>query len=710
MNLRKTKLYKTVVSGSPDAVMKSLWEYLKSGKDVNLRDEETSGTLLHLLVEYGERFCEPDTIQAIYMMVCKDIEIDALDNKGETALHKVMRKKGTYRIMMAIIRCGADTRILNLDGKTAEDVLLQEKPEGWQEMQHWYNKYKPGLWAALDQSNPDRHVVERLLKNWCRLTCVKNGNIVSIKSLVRDDIHKRDLLEMIERYENPNEMALALSAGFGFIVKGWVKADAELLKSVDVNTRDFSYQYAYPEYPETPRPLLASAWESNNFDAVDVLMNMKPDTRVLWTYEGSSKNPPKPVFFQLLCGNTVPKDEKVVMRVLQGSDLSARDYDGNTILHTAVIYDASENIFKNLMSLGADIAARDSKGRTPRDVAVKLNKSVYVVAIDEFIVKLVKDKKFNEVEKLILHNYDHLSDITDSSKRTIVDIAKRSSSRQIYEVINLTTAIHAYIKRIFTAVDDGLIDDAKKLLSCKKYSNVRDKCGRTLLHRCIMKERTEMLMYLLEVCSLHINIGDNLDRTPLHYAYLFMPQKDVIEKLVKAGAMKDRHDPKGRKAADYALDAIGTQTHSALKKDVRDFDLNIYLAERDFDETVKDAIKKGDLKSVKCLISGVQSYNTDLSRFSYLLFDCIDNKDTDIAKYLIGIGFKSEIWKEYTKCDPNDDMCAMMECGHGPTSLKERAMEMKCEDFVSFLERRQMNGTVKSEIQNGDVNILSCGY
>lgn len=41
-------------------------------------------------------------------------------------------------------RCGADTRILNLDGKTAEDVLLQEKPEGWQEMQHWYNKYKPG--------------------------------------------------------------------------------------------------------------------------------------------------------------------------------------------------------------------------------------------------------------------------------------------------------------------------------------------------------------------------------------------------------------------------------------------------------------------------------------------------------------------------------------------------------------------------------------
>lgn len=104
MNLRKTKLYKTVVTGTPDAVMKSLWDYLKSGKDVNMKDEETGGTLLHLLVEYGERFCEPDTIQAIYMMVCKDIEIDAQDTKGDTALHKVMRKKGTYRIMMAIVR------------------------------------------------------------------------------------------------------------------------------------------------------------------------------------------------------------------------------------------------------------------------------------------------------------------------------------------------------------------------------------------------------------------------------------------------------------------------------------------------------------------------------------------------------------------------------------------------------------------------------
>jgi len=104
MNFRKSKLYKSIVNGTPDTVMKSLWEYLKTGKDVNLKDETTGETLLHLLISYGERFSSPQTIQAIYMLVCKDIDIDAQDDKGETGLHKVMRKKGAYRIMMALVR------------------------------------------------------------------------------------------------------------------------------------------------------------------------------------------------------------------------------------------------------------------------------------------------------------------------------------------------------------------------------------------------------------------------------------------------------------------------------------------------------------------------------------------------------------------------------------------------------------------------------
>ena len=80
-----------------------------------------------------------------------------------------------------------------------------------------------GLWQALQGDNPDRKLVEHLLKNWCRVTTVKNGKVTSMKFVVKDDIHKVDLLQMLEKYENTNELALATTAGMGFIVRMWVK-------------------------------------------------------------------------------------------------------------------------------------------------------------------------------------------------------------------------------------------------------------------------------------------------------------------------------------------------------------------------------------------------------------------------------------------------------------------------------------------------------
>uniref|UniRef100_A0A8W8HLX3 Uncharacterized protein n=1 Tax=Magallana gigas TaxID=29159 RepID=A0A8W8HLX3_MAGGI len=700
MNLRKTKLFKTINTGNPKQVMGALWEYLKTGKDVNLRDEETGGNLLHLLVDHGENFADPETVQAIYMLVCKDIEIDAQDKDGETGLHKVMRKPGTYRIMMALIRCGADTRIVNNDGKTAEDILITEKPEGWEEMYHWYKKFKPGLWAALSEENPDRKVVQRLLRQWCRLTCVKNGKVVNIKSLVKDDIHKVDLLRMIEEFENQNEMCLALNAGFGFIVKSWVKQGIELLKDVDSNAMDYSYQHKYPEFPEVPRPILAAAWESNNYDAVDVLLEMEPDTRVLWTDDAESKNPPKPLFFQIICGVTAPRDEKIVHRVLKGADLTARDREGHTILHKIVLHDrpenAAENTLRVAMSYGADLSARDCNGRTPRDLAKKLQKEHYCKCIDEYIIKLVKDRKFEDIERLILHNYDHLLDITDSGNRTLVDIAKKYGTRQIHEVVKLTAAIQAYVKRVFQAVDDGSLEDLKKLLSCKRYANVRDRCGRSLLHRAILKKHKPLISFLLDECAGHVALGDTLDRTPLHYGYLFIPEeKAIIKKMIDKGALVKRRDAFGRLAEDLTVEKCGSQEHRKVQKEIEDFDLNIYLCDSDFEQTFK--------KAIQSLTSGLQAFG-DVSRYSSTLFDCVDHKQTEIAKYLITNGFKTDIYKQYQKCDPSDPMCAMMECGHSMTSLKERAMDKKCDEIVKLIEQVSLG---KIKVQNTQQNGLS---
>jgi hypothetical protein len=104
MNIRKTKLYKTILTGNAPEVLKAMMDFLKSGKDVNCKDEVTGGNLLHLIVEYGDRFCSPQTVSVVYMLACKDIDIDAQDNMGETGLHKVMRVTGAYRILLALLR------------------------------------------------------------------------------------------------------------------------------------------------------------------------------------------------------------------------------------------------------------------------------------------------------------------------------------------------------------------------------------------------------------------------------------------------------------------------------------------------------------------------------------------------------------------------------------------------------------------------------
>lgn len=144
--------------------------------------------------------------------------------------------------------------------------------------------------------------------------------------------------------------------------------------------------------------------------------------------------------FQLFCGLGAPYDEKITQRVLRGSDLTARDSTGQTILHVAVATNQSESNFKCLLNNNVDIAARDCKGRTARDLAEKLNRPKFVRLLDEHIIKLVKEKRFEPLESLILHNYDHILDVTEGT-RTLTEVAKRSSTKQIYEIVRLAAPI-----------------------------------------------------------------------------------------------------------------------------------------------------------------------------------------------------------------------------------------------------------------------------
>lgn len=66
----------------------------------------------------------------------------------------------------------------------------------------------------------------------------------------------------------------------------------------DVNTMDHAYQRHYPECPEVPQPLLAVTWETNSLDAMEMIMDLKPNTSVLYN-EYSDPSQAKPLFFHV---------------------------------------------------------------------------------------------------------------------------------------------------------------------------------------------------------------------------------------------------------------------------------------------------------------------------------------------------------------------------------------------------------------------------
>lgn len=184
--------------------------------------------------------------------------------------------------------------------------------------------------------------------------------------------------------------------------------------------------------------------------------------------------------FQLFCGAGAPYDEKITQRVLRGSDLTARDARGQTILHWAVTTSQSESNVKVLLNNGVDIAARDCQGRTARDLAEKQNKPSYIRLIDNHVIRLVKEKKFDQLERLILQNYDHLLDVTEGNK-TLTEIAKKSSTKNIYEILTFTAPIQVGETGRFTCFWSVLPNMYNKTSVLNNYAFTRNRFYSILL-------------------------------------------------------------------------------------------------------------------------------------------------------------------------------------------------------------------------------------
>lgn len=62
-------------------------------------------TYLHLIADNYEKFCDSRALPVVYMLCYVGIDVSAQDKEeSETALHRLMRKPGAYKIVVALLR------------------------------------------------------------------------------------------------------------------------------------------------------------------------------------------------------------------------------------------------------------------------------------------------------------------------------------------------------------------------------------------------------------------------------------------------------------------------------------------------------------------------------------------------------------------------------------------------------------------------------
>ncbi|CAD5119108.1 DgyrCDS7752 [Dimorphilus gyrociliatus] len=674
LRFEETKIYKVLTEEPVHKVSKKALRLIESGRDVTLKDEKGRGYLF-LISDHYEKFSSPLAVPVVYQLCLGGIDVNNRDENNNTVLHELIKKRGVFRIVIALLRCGANPLALDNEGLTVKESLLQSKPEGWEENYYWLEEYSPGLVNELQKDIPELKTVERLLKSWCltRITNESRGRLNLLGAVEnRESLERKTaLLQLLRKFDQTSEFVAACLAGS----INWMKKCLERGRP-DVNTKDFSYRFYYDSFPKIPQPLLAAVWEQNCVGVVEELLTLWPDTST--PYENSQEPRIKPLFFHVLTGPPKLLDYKIIQAVLRQSNTLIKDQDGQNILFTAMKENFPAAVLKDILSYRADLAERDFKGRTPRDFAAELSRDDYIEAIDEYVLETILKRDLESLENWVLKGYNYIYAALESNSTLANEVKSELEGRLFKETAKFIRQIR-YItrcgERMFRAVDEGDLATVLKYAQGQFHMKneaalARDVCGRHILHKALLTDNELLIISLIERFPYLVNFGDNLNRTSMHYGYLLHGRNDIVSKMVAFGGSDEVKDVRGRVPSNYFEGNITTLEHQTLTREVVEFSTWVHLHNIDFESKIREYIAEGNLDKVEEIVPLVMEY-ADLSFFSHLLFDCIESNQDAIAQSLINGGCKTRIWKQY---------------GDRLISLREKAHESGMDSVVQFID------------------------
>ncbi|XP_059225190.1 uncharacterized protein LOC106087756 isoform X6 [Stomoxys calcitrans] len=237
--------------------------------------------------------------------------------------------------------------------------------------------------------------------------------------------------------------------------------------------------------------------------------------------------------------------------------LEERDEHGQSMLHFASARSHRRGgIMQLIEESNADITYRDELYRTARDVALQANQVINAKDIDRYLISLAVVGDVKPFEYFAISGYDHIIDVMDDNDTPIIDVAESKGHSELATYLRGVRPMEELREELHQMIRDHKDDRVKEIVSSEEGKwliMAKNYYGRTALHIAILKENEDLVEHFVQICPDALKIGDNLERSPLHYAMGTSIVEGLSRILIQNGAKRTNKDLKGRQPSYYFM-------------------------------------------------------------------------------------------------------------------------------------------------------------
>ncbi|XP_062546367.1 uncharacterized protein LOC134212478 [Armigeres subalbatus] len=239
------------------------------------------------------------------------------------------------------------------------------------------------------------------------------------------------------------------------------------------------------------------------------------------------------------------------------SPIDNRDEHGQSMLHFACARSHGKNaIIQLIEESGTSITYRDELYRTARDVSLQATQPENAREIDRYVMGLAARGDLEALNGMLLDGYDHIVDVTGTDGTTIVQVASTRGHRELVRFLEGVRQFEENREKLLSAIRDKDMQKVKEITQQPdgaKLARTKNYYGRCSLHVAVLMENEEIVEYLATNFRPTLKVGDNLERTPLHYAMGISNVEAISRILIKNGSKRVSKDLKGRQASYYFM-------------------------------------------------------------------------------------------------------------------------------------------------------------